>query len=789
MVRIVHAIDIKLLRDFRRLWAQALAIAIVLACGVAVLLTAFGMYRALDETRIAYYERNRFADVFADARRVPLGLLREIANIPGVQVVEARVTGDVILDIPGSVESAVGQVLSLPDIDAPQLNVPLLRTGRYPTAANEVAVNAPFALANGFELGDQFDANLNGRKQTLTITGTLLSPEFIYTLGPGAMMPDNRTFGILWMQRSSAEAAFDMTGAFNEVSLTIDARTRIAPVLDALDDLLDPYGGLGAYGRDQQQSNAFIDAEITQLRSMAMILPPVFFGISAFLVAMVMGRIVALERSEIGLLKALGYSDVEICIHYLMLAGLIATVGISIGWAVGTWLAHQLAVLYAGFFDFPFLIFRVAPGVYGISAGLALVTATLGATRSALVAARLAPAVAMQPPTPARFRQTLLDKAIAAAGFSQPTVMILRSITRWPGRSSLTALGLALAVAAVMTSSFMADSLDAIIETAFYQSNRQHAMLLFAEDVPISALEDIERLPAVRQVEGQQYHAAVLRNDHHEKRVVVEARVPGPDLSRVITMDGQMLDAPPGGILLSERLASQLHLRPGDRVEVEFLSGRQGVHDLTVSGLVQQYFGLGAYMDLAYLNSLFRQSARISVANVTLDDAALDALHAAITDIPKLTGTIMMTQTRRSFQETIRKNVVIMNTIYMTIAVLITIGVAYNGARVQLSERARELASLRILGFSNAQVSYILIGETMLLAVLAQPIGWLLGRLFTGAMVNAFSSDLYALPLILTPSTFTTASLVVLAAAIGSVLVVRRRLDHLDLVAVMKTRE
>lgn len=785
----MHAIDRKLLRDFKRLWAQALAIAIVLACGVAILITSFGMYRALDETRDAYYERNRFADVFANARRAPMRLVQQIAEIPGVQSVEARVTGTVILDIPGQVETAVGSILSLPEIGEPQLNVPLLRSGRLPTATGEVAVNEPFALANGFALGDQFDANLNGSKQTLTITGTLLSPEFIYTLGPGALMPDNRTFGILWMPRRSAEAAFDMVGAFNEISLAVDARTQFDPVLDAVDTILDPFGGLGSIERKDQLSNAFIDAEITQLRSMAFILPPVFFGISAFLVAMVMGRIIALERSEIGLLKALGYSDVEICIHYLLLAGLIAVVGILIGWAAGTWLARSLAELYAGYFDFPFLIFHVSLWIYGVSAFLALLTAALGATRSALRAARLAPAIAMQPPTPVRFRQTMIDRAMAAARLSQPTIMILRSLTRWPGRSALTSLGLALAVSAVMTSSFMADSLDEIIELAFYQSNRQHAMLLFAEDVPLSALQDVARLPAVRQVEGQQYHTAMLRNEHYEKRVSIEARLPAPDLSRVVTAGSAVLDAPPGGIVLSRRLANQMHVSPGDSLEVEFLSGRQGTYELTVSALVDQYFGLGAYMDLGYLNQLFRQSPRVSVANVTLDDAHIDSLYAAITDIPELVGTIMMTQTRRSFQETIRQNVVVMNTIYMVIAVLITIGVAYNGARVQLSERARELASLRILGFTRGQVSYILVGETMLLALLAQPLGWALGRLFTGAMVNAFSSDLYALPLILKPATFSTASLVVLAAALGSVLLVRRRLDRLDLVAVMKTRE
>jgi putative ABC transport system permease protein len=788
-VSAMHAIDRKLMRDFRRLWAQALAIALVLACGVAIVLISFGMYRALDETRTAYYERNRFADLFTAVRRAPIDLLPEIGAIPGVQAVDARVSGTVILDVPGLPEAAVGRILSLPETDEPILNAPILLTGTLPQTAFEIAVNRPFALANGLRTGDVIEANLNGRKRPLTISGTVLSPEFVYTIGPGAMMPDNSTFGILWMRQDAAAAAFDMTGAFNDLSLRLEARAPIQPVIDALDNLLEPYGSLGAYGRDRQQSNSFLDAEIRQLRGMATILPPVFFGISAFLVAMVMGRIVALERSEIGLLKALGYSDLEICIHYLMLAGLIAVAGIGIGWAVGTWLAWGMSQLYAQFFDFPFLVFHVSPWVYGLSGLLALLTTTLGAARSAIVAAGLAPAVAMLPPAPPKFRQSLVDRAMALARLSQPTIMILRSLTRWPVRSALTMLGVAMAVASVMASSGMSDAFKVIVDQAFHQSNRQDAMLMFAEDLPLSVITDVGRLPGVRQVEGMQYHSAILRNGPYEKRVSVEARLPAPDLSRVVADDGTVLDAPPGGILLSERLADQLHVTVGETVSAELLTGVRGTYDLRVTGIVTQYFGLGAYVDLTYINKLMRQSPRISVANVLLDTTQMDALHAAIKSTPNLIGTNMLAQTRQSFQETINQNVTIMTTIYVTIAVLITIGVTYNSARILLSERSRELASLRILGFSRWQVSYILIGETMLLAVLAQPFGWALGHLLGRAMTSSFSSDLYNIPLVTDVRAFAMASLIVLAAALGSVLIVRRRLDNLDLVEVMKTRE
>ncbi|TCP44272.1 ABC transporter permease [Rhodovulum marinum] len=787
----MQALDIKLLRDFRRLWAQALAIALVLGCGVAIFLTSFGMYNALEDTRAAYYERNRFADVFSETRRAPATLAPEIAAIPGVANVETRTVGSVVLDIPGRVRTGVGRIISLPNGGLPQLNIPILRAGRLPApdATDEVAVNQPFAEANGFVPGDTLRANLNGQKRSLTITGTVLSPEFIYTIGPGQMMPDNEGFGILWMPERAAAAAFDMTGAFNSVALSLTRAANAAEVIDRLDDLLAPYGGFGAYGRETQLSNSFIDAEIAQLKNLALVLPPVFFGISAFLVNMVLARIITLERAEIGLLKAVGYSNREVCVHYLMLAGLVALVGILIGFAAGSWLSHALAVLYADFFDFPYLIYRVSYDVYVIAAVIALAAAGLGAARSALAAARLSPAVAMQPPAPPQFSRSLFDRALAAARLSQPAMMVFRSILRWPVRAGLTTLGLALAVAVMVAATFTDDSLDVIMDQAFFQSNRQDTMLLFSEDRPVSAIEEVRRLPGVLAVEGQLYLSAELRHGHLSKRVGIEARPPGADLSRAIDTQGRVVAPPPGTILLSARLAAELGARPGDSIEVEFLGNRRETFHLPVAGLVTQYFGLGAYMDFDTVNALFRQAPQVSTANILLDDAQEDALHARLKDMPGLAGTMMLTESRRSFQDTIAENVLIMNAIYATIAVLITVGVAYNGARVQLSERARELASLRILGFTRAEVSGILMGETLVLALAAQPLGWLLGWAIAWSMTAGFTSDLYSIPLVLKPATFAQASLVVLTATVAAVLVVRRRLDNLDLVAVMKTRE
>lgn len=788
---VMHALDRKLLRDFVRLWAQALAIAMVLACGVAALLMSFGMYQAMGDSRTAYYERNRFANLWAPVRRAPTALLPEIAAIPGIRSVEARTEGLVTLDLPGRVETAVGQIISLPASGDMLLNVPILRSGRIPDpdAEAEVAVNEPFATANGFVPGDTFFANINGTRRELTITGALLSPEFIYALGPGALMPDKEGFAVIWMPERAAQAAFDMTGAFNSLTLGLYAGANEAEVIDRLDTLLEPYGATGAFGRDRQLSDSFVASELDQLWTMTIVLPPIFFGVAAFLVNMVLGRIVALERSEIGLLKALGYSNTAIAMHYQMLAGLTAIVGIVVGWAFGAWLAHGLATLYADFFNFPYLILRGSWSVYAISGLIGLASAAFGALRVALKAARLPPAVAMQPPAPPRFRRGIIDRALAHFSLSQPMMMIIRSITRWPVRAASNAFGLSMAVAVLAAASFFNDALNKMLDTTFNLANRQDAVLIFTQNLPEIAIDDLRTLPGAMQIEGQLNEPVVLRNGHLEKHTAIEARHPDADLSRVVGGSGRVMAAPPGGLVLSERLAGQLGLAVGDEVEVDFLSGRRETVILPVTGTVAQYIGLSAYADYGTLNAVRQQAPRVSVANLTLDADEKAAFHRALSDMPALAGTAMLTDMRRSFEDTIQRNITVTATVYVVIAVLITVGVTYNGARIQLSERARELASLRILGFSRAEVSFILVGEAMLLAVLAQPPGWLAGMGIAWAFTQGIDSDLYEVPFVIAPATFARASLIVLATALAAALVVRRRIDRLDLVAVMKTRE
>ncbi len=596
-------LDAKLLRDLRRLWAQSLAIALVLGAGVAILVIAFGAQVSLFETRAAYYERNRFADVFAAARRAPLPLTEDIAAIAGVQTVEARVAGYAVLDVPGLSEPVTGRILSLPSSGEPALNLPILRAGRLPDPSHpdEVAVNAPFAEAHRFRPGDRFSAVLNGRLRQLTVVGTVLSPEFIYTIGPGGLMPDDRRFGVVWMGHEAASAAFGQQGAFNDLAIGLARGASEDAVIAAIDDLLAPYGGTGAYGRAHQVSHRFVDDELRQLRAMAWVMPPVFFLVAAFLVNLVLSRLIALERSQIGLFKAVGYSSVAVARHYMKLAAAIGGIGIALGWGFGWWAGQGMTRLYGEFFRFPYLVYVASLHTFAVSALVGLAAVLSGALVAVRAALRLTPAVAMAQPKPARYRRYASDRLGDLLGLPTTAQMILRSLTRWPGRAAFTLFGVAASVAILVGSLFTFDAVEFLIDESLFRANRQDATLTFNEARTRAAVIEVTAMPGVLGVEGGLTVPITLRHGPIERRANLESRPPDPGLARLLDADGLPVVMPEHGLLMSEKLASALRVGPGEAVDVELMEGARETHAVPLAGTVRLHYGEGVYMDAAAL--------------------------------------------------------------------------------------------------------------------------------------------------------------------------------------------
>ena len=787
----MRVLDIKLARDLRRLWAQALAIALVVAGGVTTLVLAVGSHQSLAETRNAYYERYRFADVFATVRRAPKALIGRIAEIPGVAAVDARIARLALIDIPDFREPATGQFISLPEVGEPALNRLYLRVGRMPEpgSAEEVVVNETFAKAHGFTPGSRFSAILNGRKRALTIVGTALSPEFIYTVGPGDIMPDDRRFAIVWMGERALAAAYDLEGAFSSVALKLLRDASERDVIQRLDALLERYGGRAAHGRKDQTSHAWLDHSLDMLSNMSRTLPPIFLLVAAFLVNLTLTRLIALEREQIGLLKALGYGNGTVAAHYLSFVLVIAVIGIVIGGAAGTWLGIYVTRLFGDFYRFPFLVFIQSPAVYLAAAVLSLLAAIAGASRALRDVVRLAPAVAMQPPSPPRYRHLLPPRLALDRVLSQPTMMMLRNIARHPVRATFTVLGLALSTAILIVSLFTRDSMEQLIDVTFFLADRQDATISFVEKRPIDVVSQVGRLPGVLTVEPYREIPVRVRFGSVERRLTLSGRPRNADLNQIIDIDLRPVALPERGLAISSILAQILGAKVGDLVEVDLLEGQRRTVILRVAALVEDYFGLRAMMEIGALAPILREAPAINSAQLAVDVSKLDLLYAAIKRMPTVSGVSLQSASLANFRRDVALLITTMASIYTTLAAVIAFGVVYNGARVSLSERARELASLRVLGFTRAEVLRILLLELAILTLLAQPPGWVFGYGLSWIMKTQLAGELMRVRLIVEQSTYVIASTIVISAAVLSALVVRRRVNRLDLVSVLKTRD
>jgi putative ABC transport system permease protein len=788
---IMSALDIKLFRDVRRLWAQVLAIALVIGGGVATLILAVGSHRSLDETRIAYYERYAFADVFALAKRAPKALVDQIAQIPGVMAVDTRIARLALLDVPGFSEPASARFVSLPDTGEPVLNRLYLRAGRLPEPgrAEEVVVNESFALAHGVSPGARFSAVLNGKKREVVIVGTALSPEFVYTVGPGDIVPDDRRFGIVWMSEKTLGSVFDLDGAFSSVSVKLQRDASERQVIARLDALLDGYGGQAAHGRKDQTSHAWVDHELDMLNNMSRTLPPIFLLVSTFLVNLTLSRLVALEREQIGLLKALGYRNGSIVLHYLKFVALIVLLGIALGSIAGTLLGLRVTALLGDFFRFPFLLFARSPDLYAIAGALCAAAAGIGAIRALREVVSLPPAVAMQPPAPPSFHRLMPAALSLDRMISQPTLMMLRNISRHPVRAAFTALGMAHATAILIVSLFTRDTMEQLIEVTYFLADRQDATIGFVEKRAENVVTQVARLPGVLAAEPFREVPVRIRSGNVERRIAISGRRPESDLRRIIDVDLQPVVLPTTGLAISSMLGQILGVRVGDSVEVDVLEGARRTVSLPIVALVEDYFGIRGMMDLEALARLMREGPVVTSVNLSLDDNRRDQFYAAVKAMPTVSGVALQHASLANFRKTTALIVTTMASIYTGLAAVIAFGVVYNNARISLSERARELASLRVLGFRRGEVLRILLLELAILTLIAQPPGWVMGYGLAWIMKTNLAGELMRVRLVVEHSTYVTASAVVLLAAIASAFIVRERINRLDLVAVLKTRD
>lgn len=784
----VTILNKKLFRDLFKLKGQVITIALVVCSGISVLISSISTYQSLSQAQHKFYTDYHFADVFASLKRAPIYMQKRIEEIPGVSQVETRIVEDVTLDLPWLPEPAVGRFISIPDSRSSNLNQLFLRKGRWIDSgrANEVLVNEGFAEANSIKPGDHLYALLNGHRQLLHIVGIVLSPEYVYAIRGEDLLPDNRHFGVFWMKRKSLSAAFGMQEGFNDISLTLTPNASEKSVRNDLEQLLLNYGLSITYPRKDQISDRFVTNEINQQKIIASFIPPIFLIVASFLLNLVTGRLVQNQREQIALLKALGYTNTLIVLYYSKLVLVVVLLGAILGIGLGAWFGVLMTQLYAEYFRFPVFYYSFSIQAAFIGVLVSFFAAASGALRSIYQVVNLAPAVAMRPPAPPIYRTLGLERFSLISNSSASAKMFYRHTFRHLFRTVITSIGIALAMAIVILGLFWQDAVQYLIKTQFLMSQKQDATVSFTQQLQDIVLIELKHIKGVIYTEGYRISPALLSNQNYSEQTALFGIPSDAKLKVVLDKNENPISIPDNALVLSKGLADRLHLTLGDWVNVNMLEGNKAKTMLEVQGIVNDYVGMFAYTNIFLINRILNEDHLINLAGISINHQHINQLYKELKKIPKVSSITFNTSIVQTFKETFAKHVLVFTSILAGFAIVIAIAVVYNNAIIILAERSWELSTLRVLGFTDREVSNIFFYNIIFEVLLAIPMGILFGYWISWSLLELMQTDWFKIPFIIESKTYVISIVVVIIASLMSFFIIKKRIQQLNLTAVLK---
>jgi putative ABC transport system permease protein len=417
---------------------------------------------------------------------------------------------------------------------------------------------------------------------------------------------------------------------------------------------------------------------------------------------------------------------------------------------------------------------------------LAAFAGAFGAMRRAWL---VPPAEAMRPEPPAGFRSGWLERSGLHIYASPATRIIARNLARRPARAVLSVLGIAFAVAILVLGRYFVDAIEHLADVQFRHVQRDDVTLVAHEPLPARSRYDIARLPGVLRSEPFRMVPVRLRFEHRTRKTVLMGLQPGTELRQLVSSNLETVPLPPEGVVLTKMLATLLEAEPDDWLMVEVLEGARPVRRVRVTGTVDELIGLSAYMDADALRRVMREDRTVSGAMLRVDAQKESALYRRLKELPVIGGVTLRSAALESFKETLAESMLVFTSVLVGFSCVLAFAVVYNTARIALSERGRELASLRVLGFTRGEVTAMLLGEQALLTFAAIPLGYVFGYGVCAMMSRSYQWEVFRMPLVVSTDTYVFALVTVLCAALGSGFIVRRRLARLDLVEVLKTRE
>ncbi|UCC30546.1 MAG: FtsX-like permease family protein [Phycisphaerales bacterium] len=780
----------KLIRDLLGSIGMLLSVVIIIAIGTGSFIGMASAQRILEASRAAYYREYRFADFWVDVKKAPISALDRIARLSGVAVLDNRVVFDVILNLEGQVRPLAGRLISTPAgrFDRTLNGIHLVRGSGFSDDRNEeVILSEAFARAHHLRIGDRIELILNRKRESFTIVGTAISPEYVYMVrGPGDLIPDPVHFGVLYVKDSYAREVLDFKDACNQIvgSLAPGARGDMDVLLGRIDRALSSYGVLEITPRQRQASHRFLSDEITGLAVTATIMPAIFLGVAALVLNILMIRMAQRQRTTIGTLKALGYSDRSVMVHFLSFGLVVGIVGGLAGAALGTLLAYVMIEMYAEFFQFPRFVFRAYPDLLLIGMAISVAFAVAGTARGVWEVLKLRPAEAMREKPPERGGAIFLERFPRlwhVMGFR--THIALRTVFRNRTRTLTAVIATALSTAIIFMSMATYDAFLYLVDYQFDKVAHSDVDIGLRDEKSVLALFESRALPGVDYAEPLLGLRCDLRHGRNARRMTIIGLSSRHRLITPLRADGKPVQIPGEGLVLSRKLAELLGVRLGDSLELTPVRGRRETSRVRVASIVETFLGMDCYADVRYLSRIVGESLAVNSVQLAVSAPQVPVLYEAIKELPNAQGLSVRTDAKDIIETTLVETSLFSIGVMVLFAGMIAFGSTVNNALIEIGDRIREISTLRVLGYRPGQIAGILFRESMLTFMAGLALACPLGYGMLHLIAAAYDSELYRMPVVIRPIvvlyTFVLVALFVLLAQ-WIVLLQIRKLDWLQ---------
>ncbi len=790
----MQALFKKLLRNISQGKGQFWAVVAVVTVGIMIYVSMSSTYYNLKKSQEDFYQASNFADYYFSIVKAPERIIKDVEALAGVK----RATGRISLDLPILKEDnkrATARIITFPLPMDNELNHILLSEGRMFTGKAgsniEINTNPGFVDANNINWGDNVTVIYEGKPVDLSIVGTANSPEFIYPIKDIAdLLPDHENFGIFMLPQYEAGPVFNYAGQINQVLVEFTPNTDHAKAAEEIKELLKPYGFLASYPRDDQLSHAMLQTELDSIKSLTTFLPFIFLSIAAAIQFVILRRMVRNQRAQIGVIKALGYSNGQIILHYSTYALLVGLIGAILGAITGWLFSGILTDFYLLYFNLPH-----SPGgfnskaiIYGFI--ISIVVGLAAGWSAARQVSKIQPAESMRPVPPKTGSKSIVENWSALwIRLGSDWKISLRNISRNRGRFMLTTVGIALAVALLVISYFMNDAVDYMMQSIFHDQ-KYDLMIRVATPVKEGELSSIAAIDGVLKVEPFLELPVRMTYKGKSEDDVLTAYNPAMSLKKIADEKGRELNIPAQGVLLSNSQAQKLGVRVGEDVEIETLLPQGPTHRsfIRVAGISHQMIGSATYVDLEVANRLLEAQNLISGAMLKSEAGKASLVEERLGEMLNIASISSREKEIANFEANLGAMIYTVG-IMVLFAMILGLAIVYNASLMTFVERERELASLKVIGYSNKELAGILGKENLLQSILGIALGLPLGKIMATGFISSIETDLYSFPVIIYPLTYVFSTLTAIVFIIIAHRLAIRGVNRINLVETLKNRD